>query len=82
MCSLRLFTPTSKYFYTDISVISVTFRNSGGDDFSVRALIPQFSCASSNPLIGTNIMVVNIIIITVVVLVVVKFDKIVDKLVL
>ena len=44
-----------------------------GDDFSVRALIPQFSCASSNPLIGTNIMVVNIIIITVVVLVVVEF---------
>ena len=31
MCSLRLFTPTSKYFYTDISVISVTFRNSGLD---------------------------------------------------
>ena len=26
--SPRLFTPTCKYFYTDISVISVTFRNS------------------------------------------------------
>ena len=50
-----------------------------GDDFSVRALIPQFSCASSNPLIirliGTNLMVVNIIIITVVVRIVVKFEE-------
>ena len=27
--SQTLFTPTFKYFYTDISAISVTFRNSG-----------------------------------------------------
>ena len=28
--SYTLFTPTFQYFYTDISAISVTFRNSGG----------------------------------------------------
>ena len=29
--SFQTFTPTCQYFYTDISVISVTFCNSGGD---------------------------------------------------
>ena len=33
MCSPRLFTPTFHFFYTDISAISVTFRNSGRQDF-------------------------------------------------
>ena len=28
-CSPKLFTPTSNFFYTDLSAISVTFRNSG-----------------------------------------------------
>ena len=28
LTKIIVFTPTSKYFYTDISVISVTFRNS------------------------------------------------------
>ena len=49
--------------------------NDDGDDFSVRALIPQFSCAASHHLIGTNIMVVNIIIITITVVIMVKFDS-------
>ena len=30
-CSITPFTPTFQYFYTDISAISVTFRNSAGD---------------------------------------------------
>ena len=33
LCGLpHFFTPTFQYFYTDISAISVTFRNSADDD--------------------------------------------------
>ena len=38
--SPRLFTPTCKYFYTNIFVIFVTFRNSG-DGFPV-AVLPDY----------------------------------------
>ena len=36
--SPRLFTPTCQFFYTDISVISVTFRNSGEWDLHVAII--------------------------------------------
>ena len=49
MCSPTLFTPTFQYFYTDISVIFVTFRNSGSWWFRWRSWSSRSSSSSSDP---------------------------------
>ena len=48
-CSITLFTPTFQYLYTDISVVSVTFRNSGSKESHTKKFILGLSPTLRTP---------------------------------